>query len=143
MKKATIDLNDFLIKGYQVFYEPELINQTDKESHIGNKYLLNIFGEWKLIESGYSEKISKDDYITEWHNDSNFGMNITFLYYLDEMSSEIGGSISVRNGITEEEIFPKPGMLLMLSQQKHVEHKVGFTSAQRRVFNFDYLVQNF
>jgi len=113
-------IDDLFTHGFVVFNEPNLHERNDFCKYLAEKYLEPIFPSWKLIECHYSEKISSGDRITVWHNDSNFGMNITFLYYMDDMNSDIGGAISIRNGLYEEKIYPKSGMVILLSQQLHV-----------------------
>jgi hypothetical protein len=60
---------------------------------------------------------------------------------MDDMSPEVGGSISIKNGIFEEKIYPKKGTLIMLSQQRNVEHKAEYCSVRRRMYNIDYFVK--
>jgi hypothetical protein len=136
-------IDQFFIDGYQQFNEPGLELHKDIVSFIGNKYLSPVFPSWKLIEVSYSEKVLLEDRITVWHNDSKFGMNITFLYYIDEMNPNIGGSISISNGNHEVVFYPIHGTLIMLSQKQNMLHKVEYTTMQRRMYNIDYLVEGY
>jgi hypothetical protein len=132
--------DDFFLKGYEIFYEDDL-DATNIIDVVAEKYISPMWPEYKLMEFDISEKIDLDDNICVWHNDSSFGFNLTFLYYLDDMSPEIGGAISIRNGMFEDTIYPKKGMLLMLSQKPNVQHKVEYTEAQRRVYGLDFKVE--
>lgn len=138
-----MSIDQFFINGYQQFNEPGLESREDMVSFIGNKYLTPIFPSWKLIEVSYAEKISPADRITVWHNDSKFGMNITFLYYIDKMCSDTGGSVSIKNGVTEETIYPQSGTLIMMSQKSFMLHKVEPCTTARRMYNIDYYVEEY
>lgn len=131
---------DFFLKGYEVFHEDNLTASNVIEV-VTEKYIAPMWSEYKLMEFDISEKIEEDDNICVWHNDSKFGFNLTFLYYLDNMTPETGGAISIRNGLYEDKIYPKKGMLLMLSQKPGVEHKVEFTELTRRVYGMDFKVE--
>ena len=133
-------LDSFFVNGFQVFQEPLLLYVDDISVAIQKKYLSPIWSSIKLIEFGMTDGIKEDDYITRWHNDSKWGMNLTCLYYIDTMTPETGGSISIRNGIAEETIYPSAGTLIIMSQEKHVQHKVEYTEARRRVINADFYV---
>jgi hypothetical protein len=137
-----INLDDFFLKGFVLLHEDNLEKNENIIEYLAKKYIEKIFPVWKLIEFSVSEKVLPEDRITFWHNDSRFvGCNLTFLYYMDDMSPEIGGSISIRNGIYEEKIYPKNGTLIMLSQQPNVEHKAEFCKTRRKMYNIDYLVK--
>lgn len=139
---SGMDLADFYINGFVKLYEPNLNDQSDIEKYLGDKYLSILFPSWKLVEFSKSDKVEEWDRITEWHNDSKFvGCNVTFLYYMDDMSPEVGGSISIRNGLHEEQIYPTQGTLILMSQQSNVQHKVEYCKTQRRMYNIDYLVE--
>ena len=137
-----IDLSDFFLKGFVVLEEKNLENNPNIAEYLGKKYIEKIFPNWKFIEFNISSKVLEKDRITVWHNDSKFvGCNLTFLYYIDDMSPEIGGSISIKNNLFEEKIYPKNGTLIMMSQQPNVFHKVEPCNSRRRMYNIDYLVE--
>lgn len=138
-----MSIENFFLKGYQILHDPGLEKIPNMAQHIGDKYLSPVFPNWNLIELAYAEEVRPDDRITVWHNDSKFGMNITFLYYIDEMNPDIGGSISISNGSEEETVYPKYGTLIMLSQKLNMQHKVGYTTHRRRMYNIDYLVEGY
>lgn len=135
--------DDFFLKGFEVFSEPGIELKPDMAKYIAEKYIKPVFPSWKLIELVYSEKVLPEDRITVWHNDSKFGMNITFLYYVDNMDQSKGGSISISNGNEEIIIYPKYGTLVMMSQKINMMHKVGYTTHQRRMYNIDYYVEGY
>lgn len=136
------NLIDFYITGFVKLHEEDLDKRDDIPDYLGKKYLSHLFPNWKLVEFTECEKVEVYDRITEWHNDSKFvGCNVTFLYYMDNMSPLVGGSISIRNGIAEEKIYPKNGTLILLSQQNGVEHKAEYCSVRRRMYNIDYFVK--
>jgi hypothetical protein len=70
-------------------------------------------------------------------------MNVTFLYYIDEMSPEVGGSISIRNGFDEIKIYPKSGTLILMSQKPNMQHKAEYCSILRRMYNIDYYIDGY
>lgn len=136
-----MNLDNFFTHGFVVFDEPNLHERQDFYEYLAEKYLSPIFPSWNLVEVHYSEKVTPEDRITVWHNDAKVGMNVTFLYYMDEMSPDVGGSISIRNGLYEETIYPKPGTLILLSQQPHVQHKAEYSTVTRRMYNIDFNVE--
>lgn len=139
-----MDLSDFYLKGFVELYEDKLEERDDITGYLEEKYLSQLFPNWQLKEFGKSEKVEESDRITEWHNDSDYvGCNVTFLYYMDSMNENIGGSISIRNGLNESQIYPKVGTLILMSQKKNVQHKVEFCNSKRRMFNIDYYVEGF
>ncbi|MNK85686.1 hypothetical protein D3C87_1055710 [compost metagenome] len=104
-----------------------------------------MFPSWELIECTENFQVEESDRIVEWHNDSRWGMNITFLYYLDEMKPETGGSISLRNLDTQEEIqvYPKAHQLIIMSQKPNIEHRAEYCNVRRHMFNIDFKVKGF
>jgi hypothetical protein len=136
-----MDLSDFYIKGFVKLYESNLEDKDNITDYLGEKYLSQLFPHWQLKEFGKSERVEESDRITRWHNDSQYvGCNVTFLYYMDDMDETTGGSISIRNGIFEEKIYPSKGTLILMSQQRNVEHKVEECNTTRRMFNIDYFI---
>jgi hypothetical protein len=139
---GIMDLTDFYINGFVKLYEPDLGLRTNVADYLGNKYLSQLFPKWQLIEFGEADVVEEWDRITVWHNDSTFvGCNVTFLYYMDDTNPDVGGSISIRNGLHEEQIYPKKGTLILMSQQPNVEHKAEYCKTRRRMYNIDYLVE--
>lgn len=139
-----IDLTDLYVKGWARFEEPLLEQRSDIVEYLGQKYLC-MFPQYELIEFTENFKVEESDRIVEWHNDSKFGMNITFLYYANTMQPETGGSISLRNTATgdSEKIYPTAGTLIVMSQKPHVEHQAEFCSIRRHMFNIDFDVKGF
>lgn len=137
-----IDLTEFFTRGWICFEEPNLHLREDFTTYLANKYL-SMFPSWELIECFENFKVEEWDKITEWHNDGKFGMNITFLYYIDEMSPKTGGAIFIRNETVTEMIYPKSGTLIMMSQKPNVLHRVEPCSIQRHMFNIDFAVKGF
>lgn len=135
-----MELDNFFTHGFVLFEEPNAHERADFYNFLAEKYLGQIFPSWELVEVSYSEAVVPEDRITVWHNDSKFGMNVTFLYYMDDMSPDVGGSISIRNGLYEKTIYPKAGTLIMLSQQPNVQHKAEYSTVRRRMYNIDYKV---
>lgn len=136
------NLIDFYVNGFVKLHEDNLDKRDNITDYLSEKYLSQLFTNWKLIEFTKSEKVEDWERITKWHNDSEFvGCNVTFLYYMDDMNPDIGGSISIRNGIVEEKIYPKCGTLILMSQQPNIQHKVEYCSVRRRMYNIDYLVE--
>jgi hypothetical protein len=117
----------FFTNGFCILNEPRLEFQDDMCKILGEKYLSLVFSKWTLVELKYAEKIHKEDKITEWHNDSKFGGNLTFLYYIDEMTENIGGAIEIDNGTKTFKIYPKYGTLIMMSQKSNMKHRVEYT----------------
>lgn len=137
-----IKLDDFFLKGFVILEEQDLDNHPNISEYLGKKYIEQIFPNWELKEFSKSDAVLPEDRITVWHNDSNFvGCNLTFLYYKDTMSPEVGGSISIKNEIFEEKIYPKQGTLIMMSQQPNMMHKAEYCSIRRRMYNIDYYVK--
>lgn len=136
-------LEDLFVKGWVVLVDPE-VPLEDPAEFLAQKYL-GMFPSWELIECTENFKVAESDRIVEWHNDAKWGMNLTFLYYLDEMSEATGGSISLRNLDTQEEvqIYPKAHQLIIMSQKPNIEHRAEFCSVRRHMFNIDYKVKGF
>ncbi len=136
-------LEDLFVKGWVILEDPNVPLDSPAE-YLAEKYL-TMFPAFELIECTENFRVDESDRIVEWHNDSKFGMNITFLYYVDAMSHETGGSISLRNTDTLEEIqvYPKSHQLIIMSQKPNIEHRAEFCSVQRHMFNIDYKVKGF
>lgn len=136
-------LEDLFLRGWVVLVDPE-VPLEDPAEYLAEKYL-GMFPSVELIECTENFKVAESDRIVEWHNDSKFGMNITFLYYVDEMSESTGGSISLRNLDTQDEakIYPKAHQLIIMSQKPHIEHRAEYCSVRRHMFNIDYKVKGF
>lgn len=135
------DISEVLWKGWLVI-EDHKVNLDDIGGYLHQTYLSS-FPNAELIECTENFRVEEDDRIVEWHNDSRFGMNITFLFYLDEQFPETGGSISIRNLDleVEETIYPKKNQLIIMSQKVNVEHRAEYSSIQRHMFNVDFYVE--
>lgn len=105
--------------------------------YLASKYVYPIFGENKR---GYKALWNKSEASSmEWHNDLKEGPNLFFLYYLNDIQK--GGEIRFRiYGIESGFMQAKKGLLVMGSQESHVEHKVEFTEETRIVANFGFYV---
>lgn len=137
-----MNLADFYIDDFVVFDAPGLTKET-VVGYIEENILSKLFSEWELVELNEMFEVQESDRIVEWHNDSKWGMNVTFLYYMSDMSPEVGGSISIRNSVNETKIYPKKGTLIMMSQKKHVEHKAEYAKVERHMFNIDFDVKGY
>lgn len=89
---------------------------------------------------GYSYIWNKTESKTmEWHNDLIEGSRVFFLHYMTDVTD--GGEICFRvNGVETGCLQPKQHLLVMGSQELHVEHKANYTPQVRIVSNygFDY-----
>lgn len=138
-----MNLADFYIDDFVVLDDAPGLTKETIVSYIEDNVLSKLFTEWSLVELNEMFEVQESDRIVEWHNDSKWGMNVTFLYYMSNMSPEVGGSISIRNGINETTIYPKNGSLIMMSQKKHVEHKAEYATIERHMFNIDFDVKGY
>jgi hypothetical protein len=89
------------------------------------------------------EGVDKDN--QGWHTDMFEGYDIFFLYYLDTMTPETGGSVSFKwQGLTDTEssveFYPKAGDLFMVNNMRGFWHKAQSCSIKRRVVSFDFNV---
>lgn len=71
-----------------------------------------------------------------WHRDHYEGNHISFLCYFDNMSDEIGGSISFR--YPEKKIYPKVGDIIIMSHYTDHEHIVELSNAERKVIHIGF-----
>lgn len=162
MHKMIMD--DFFTKGFTYTFDHDLIKYIREEDlcnphlwfrtdegtmyplgydlsaamdYVQEKYVTPIFGE---NQSGYNyiwNNIEKA--VQVWHNDLVEGSNIVFLYYLTDVY--IGGEIRFRvNGEETGSIQPRTGLLVMASQEAHVEHKVEPTDEVRILSNYGFYV---
>ncbi len=107
--------------------------------HTSQTYLVG-FGEHQIIKMWGANTV--DEGSRKWHNDSVTGHNMTFLYYVDTMYEEQGGSIAVRNNQIGGEEYPKThypaaGELFIVSQKQGFDHKAGLPKILRRVLCVD------
>ena len=66
----------------------------------------------------------------DWHNDLVEGCNLFFMFYLTDVTE--GGELMFRvNNNATGIIQPKRDLLVMASQEAHVEHKVNFTEPNK------------
>jgi hypothetical protein len=80
-----------------------------------------------------------------WHTDMFESYDIFFLYYLDTMSKETGGSINFKWGTLDNDestatFYPKAGDLFIVNNNRGFWHKAESCSVQRRVCSFDFNV---
>lgn len=121
---------------YDVEY-PANISLSSAMDYIGAKYVSQYFPNYS---KGYNYLWNKTESATQvWHNDLVEGCKVFFLYYLTDVTE--GGEICFRvNGVETGSLQPRKHMLVMGSQESHVEHKVNYTPQTRIVSNygFDY-----
>jgi hypothetical protein len=157
-------MDDFFTKGFTYTFDHDLIKHIREEdlcdpeswfqSDEGPKYPLDydlsavmeylqetyvtpLFGE---SEKGYSYIWSRNEKSAqEWHNDLIEGPNLFFLYYLNDVY--VDGEIRFRiNGVETGRLQPRLGLLVMGSQESHVEHKAEPTTETRILSNFAFYV---
>lgn len=158
----NLDFNDFLIKGFTYTYDYAImdyignlppVDKWQKEDfglefppevdldpamdYIGQTYVSQFFPNFT---KGYRYIWNKtEDKTMEWHNDLVEGCKLFFLYYMTDITE--GGEVCFRvNQIETGSLQPKKHMLVMASQELHVEHKANYTPQTRIVSNygFDY-----
>lgn len=111
-----VDLNPAMEYIAKTYVEPFFPNYTKGYQYIWNK------SESKTMV---------------WHNDLVEGYNLFFLYYMNDVTD--GGEIQFRvNGIETGMIQPRKHLLVMASQELHVEHKVNYTPQPRIVSNYGF-----
>jgi len=165
-------INNIYEKGFVKLYEPEgvgmiqidnfvLLNTEerlrDNIKHDVSKDLserLSLFGQYlktKYIDPEWPDAVYNKFVVWEgvdkdnqgWHTDMFEGYDIFFLYYLDTMSPETGGSISFKwqgDGDNSVEFYPKAGDLFMVNNMRGFWHKAQSCSIKRRVVSFDFNV---
>lgn len=115
---------------------PENVSLQKAQSYIFEKYIMPFSSKYDKSYFYIWEGIAT----TIWHNDLGEGCNLTFLYYLNDVRD--GGEICFRVNKKETGyIKPKKGLLVMLSQDSRVEHKVNPTKEVRMVCNFGYNIK--
>lgn len=129
-------LEEWSIDEYGVQF-PENINLDAAMDYIGKVYVSQFFPSYT---HGYRYLWNKTENQTmEWHNDLVEGCKVFFLYYMTDVTE--GGEICFRvEGKETGSLQPKKHMLVMGSQESHVEHKANYTPQTRIVSNygFDY-----
>lgn len=132
--------------GLQICKKEKLIeNQLlDTQKYLGEKYV-------KLIDKNYklSDKIDLVNGIDKatllWHNDLIEGPNLCILIYFDTMNSNIGGAISFRETLTENNLvnhYPVQYDILIMNQSEKFQHIVTplKLNLPRRVASFNYFI---
>lgn len=89
------------------------------------------------------EGVDKDN--QGWHTDMFENYDIFFLYYLDDMNEDTGGSISFKWGLLDGQentakFYPKAGDLFMVNNMRGFWHKAESCPIKRRVASFDFNV---
>lgn len=110
---------------------------TEAMNYIRDTYVTPLFGENK---SGYSYIWNHNEKTVQvWHNDLREGPNLFFLYYMTDVYN--GGEIRFRvNGKETGHVQPRVGLLVMGSQELHVEHKAEPTNETRILSNYGFYV---
>lgn len=105
--------------------------------YLQEKYVTPFFGK---SEKGYNYIWSNNEKSAqEWHNDLIEGPNLFFLYYLNDVYTD--GEIRFRvNGVETGNLQPRLGLLVMGSQESHVEHKAEPSTETRIVSNYAFYV---
>lgn len=156
-------LDNFMQKGYAHFKNTNLLNVDDfsfPNVEIEDDPLLGTFNdtEYELILD-FIETVTKTyveplfpSYIikkyavwdgidlgsTIWHNDKLEGFDLNCLYYFDNTSSDIGGSIEFKIGDDETQIYPQNGDLIFINQDTKFRHRALRSSNSRRVASIEY-----
>lgn len=127
-----IDLWETDFEGVQ---HPPGVDLNPAMDYIGETYVSEFFPKYT---TGYKLLWNKSDsYTMDWHNDLVEGCNLFFLYYLTDVTE--GGELCFRvNGVETGCIQPRKNMLVMGSQESHVEHKVNYTPQTRIVSNYGF-----
>lgn len=157
-------MEDFFTKGFTYTFDYELVThireedlrdpeswfQTDEGTmyplgydlsaamdYLQHKYVTPLFGK---NEKGYNYIWNHNEKTVQvWHNDLREGPNLFFLYYLNDVYS--GGEIRFRvDGVETGQVQPRTGLLVMGSQEAHVEHKAEPTDETRILSNFGFYV---
>ena len=132
--------------GLQVVIKDETIQKQllDTQKYLGEKYVKQIDINYKL-----SDKIDlvngMDKATLVWHNDLIEGPNLCILIYFDTMNSNIGGAISFRETLTENNLvnhYPVQYDILIMNQSKKFQHIVTplKLNLPRRVASFNYFI---
>jgi hypothetical protein len=167
-------INNIYERGFVKLFEPEglaiinadkftLLNREERsrdntinDVHPELAERMNLFSQYlktKYIDPEWPEAIYNKFIIWEgvdkdnqgWHTDMFESYDIFFLYYLDSMSEETGGSISFKWGMLDGEentmkFYPKAGDLFMVNNSRGFWHKAESCEIQRRVCSFDFNV---
>jgi hypothetical protein len=147
-------LEDFYLKGYVRFNDPEMSKEIDIESlhwtdpglvglkvvkrnadveasldktqKLINKYVSMI--DENFVEHHVREIVDGMDATTlMWHNDLVEGPNLAVLLYFDSMDEDIGGAFCIRDRNTKEFIdsfYPQRGDVLIMNHGERFEHCV-------------------
>lgn len=115
-----------------------LFSQYLKTKYIDPEWPNAIYNKFIIWEG-----VDKDN--QGWHTDMFESYDIFFLYYLDDMFEENGGSISFKWGLLDGEensikFYPKAGDLFMVNNSRGFWHKAESCTIQRRVCSFDFTV---
>lgn len=116
---------------------PAHVNLENAHRYIAENYVYPIFGQSELGYKSIWE--GTDTPSLKWHNDLVEGSNLFFMYYLTTVNNS--GELCFRvNGIETGKIQPKKHLLVMGSQEAHVEHKVNPTTELRIACNFGFSI---
>jgi hypothetical protein len=157
-------LDNFLIKGYAIFSNPNLIDlslfkiiNVEIEEDLPDvtdtleKHLLQQFVDY--VSEQYVSKVYDNFEIRCvnvwdgvdlgsmcWHNDlvENFDFNV--LYYYDNTSIDVGGQIEFKYPGGEDIVYPQAGNLIFINQSLQFQHKANRSTAPRRVASIEYKI---
>tara|TARA_B110000208_G_C11680262_1_gene398454 strand:+ start:555 stop:1040 length:486 start_codon:yes stop_codon:yes gene_type:complete len=117
---------------------PQFVDLKPVHEYIGKTYVEPFA---TILDYGYNALWNKtDEPSMHWHNDLVEGCNLFFMFYLTDVTE--GGELMFRvNNKVTGIIQPKRHLLVMASQEAHVEHKVNLTEQTRIVCNFGFNVQ--
>lgn len=130
----------------QIHKKEKLIqNQLlDTQKYLGKKYVKLIDKNYKLSDK--TDLVNGIDKATLlWHNDLIEGPNLCILIYFDTMNSNIGGAISFRETLTENNLvnhYPVQYDILIMNQSEKFQHIVTPLKLKlpRRVASFNYFI---
>lgn len=118
---------------------PELAKRLSFFAHyLKTKYIDPEWTDAKYNKFIVWEGVDKDN--QGWHTDMFENYDVFFLYYLDTMSPETGGSINFKWGNETAQFYPKAGDLFMVNNMRGFWHKAETCSIRRRVASFDFNV---
>jgi hypothetical protein len=162
-------LENFLVKGYAVFLEPDLIDLSVfnliNVEEIGDapelELLQNVDLKETILLQQFADKVSKN-YVEpvfknfkinrinawngvdlssmHWHNDKIENFDFSVLYYYDDTSIKVGGKIEFQYPEGEVAIYPRAGNLIFINQDLKFRHRASRSTNSRRVASIEYII---
>jgi len=157
-------LDNFLIKGYAIFSNPNLIDlslfkitNVEIEKDLPDvtdpleKHLLQQFVDY--VNEHYVSKVYNNFEVKcvnvwdgvdlgsmTWHNDQAENFDFSVLYYYDDTDINVGGQIEFSYPDGEDKIYPKAGNLIFINQSLQFQHKANRSTVARRVASIEYKI---